>query len=123
MTNEPSSTEQRMLKLLRRLHAKTAQGQVQWEGTAKEGMFQSSFPNYVVRISVDSRGEGSAPDYFLTIRNAAGRVVESTSDVAIDQGMNGPPQAFPLMKELHDMARRQALGVDKALDSLLSELE
>ena len=111
-----------MLKLMQRLYAKTAAGQVQWERTANEDVFQSSFPSYVVRVSVEPSSNPEAPDYFLTIRDEHGRVIESTSDVAILQAIP-ESKAFTLMKELHDMARRQALGVDKALDSLLSELE
>jgi hypothetical protein len=123
MTNEALTTEQRMLKLLQRLHAKTAEGQVQWELTASENVFQSPFSNYVVRIVLKpSPNSGESPDYFLNIKGADGKIVESASDVAIEEAISGS-KAFALMKQLHDMARRQVLGVDEALDSLLSELE
>jgi hypothetical protein len=121
MTTELFSTEQKMLKLVQRLHAKTAAGQVPWEQTATEDVFQASFPNYVVRI-FRKPGSSAEPDYLLTIRDAVGKLIESTSDVAINEAISDA-KAFTLMKELHDMARRQVFGVDKALDSLLSELE
>ena len=111
-----------MLKLVQRLHGKTASGQVQWERTANEDVFQSSFPNYVVRVAVGPGPSSGSTEYFLTIRDEGGAVIESTSDRAISQALIAP-NAFTLMEELHTMARRQALGVDKALDSLLSELE
>jgi hypothetical protein len=121
MTAEEMTTEGRMLKLVQRLHAKTKAGEIQWERTSSRDTFQSAFPNYVVRVFVRTEPEES-PDYYVAIRDQAGTLIEQASDEAIDMAVPNA-KAYDLMTDLYTMARRQALGVDKALDSLLGELE
>lgn len=121
MANESLSTEARMLKLIQKLHANTVNGKVKWERTTSSNVFQASFSNYALRISVKQESS-EAPDYYLYIKDEQGITVESTSDTDIEQAIPGSG-AYKLMGALHEMARRQALGVDKALDSLLEELE
>ena len=121
MTTEGLTTEARMLKLVQRLHAKTQAGELQWEKTATANVFQAAFPSYVVRLSVQT-GVGGGTDYYVSIRDDAGNLIEQASDVTINSVMRGS-KVFELMSELYSMARRKAMGVDKALDSLLTELE
>jgi len=122
MTNEGLSTEARMLKLVRLLHAKTQAGELQWERTAYLNNFQSSFPSYVVRVSMKQGEADAGPDYYVAIRDQEGTLIERAGDADIERAVPNS-RAFVLMGELYSMARRQALGVNQALDSLLSELE
>lgn len=121
MANEALSTEARMFALITRLHANTAQGKIQWERTSAQEVYQASFPNYAVRVSRKQGDPDVGPDYFVSVRDEQGSVIESVGDVEVDQAVPNS-RAYQLMSELHAMARRRALGVDKALDSLLNEL-
>ncbi len=121
MTTEEMTTEGRMLKLVQRLYAKTEVGEIQWERTSARDTFQSAFPNYVVRVFVRTEPD-SSPDYYVAIRDQAGTLIEQANDGEIDAAIP-TAKAYHLMGGLYTMARRQALRVDKALDSLLGELE
>lgn len=121
MTNQSGRVEEKMLNLVLKLHAKTKEGQIKWERTASSNIFQYAFPSYVVRISV-KQGDADAPDYYITVKDSDGTTIESASDVSIGRAFPNA-KVFATMEELFTLARREALGVDQALDSLLSELE
>lgn len=115
------STEERLLKLVQGLLAKTKSGDVVWERTSATDVFQAAFPRYTVKVS--ERGDASEPlltNYVVSIFDEAGTIIERAS--YLDLGKSSQVNNFELMKELYSVARRQALGVDGALDTLLSEL-
>jgi len=60
-------------------------------------------------------------DFVISIINEYGSVVETSDDVALAQAFPSSG-VYAKMQELHELARREALGVDAALDSLLGEL-
>jgi hypothetical protein len=103
----------KMTRLLLELVEKTNNGSLRWEGTAAEGVYQVSFPNFTVQIS--ARGF----DFVLTIRNAEGTILEEAADTEFSNKIQNP---MATMNQLYVNARRQALGVDAALDNLLDEL-
>jgi hypothetical protein len=115
-------TEEKLLKLFQRLHAKTKAGEIKWEQTSRSDVFQTAFPNYVVKLSARPSDSGEAFDYFVSIVNENGVVLETASDIDISKAFPAV-EAYKTMRELYDMARREALGVNAALDSLLGELE
>ncbi|MGE5270661.1 MAG: hypothetical protein ACM3JG_13420 [Thiohalocapsa sp.] len=113
------------LQLLDRLIQKTDAGELAWEETAAGDAFQVSFPNYAVILS-----EAETPttiDYVVELVNADGRIIDRFSDVTLERtdpsSQRGGPRHFDRMKALFEVARRQALGVDKALDEILRELD
>ena len=73
--------------------------------------FRLPFPNYSIEIQRTRQG-----DLLLKIHNESGQVIEELSDSqAYTLGFKGMPQLF-------ELARRQAMNVDQALDELLGEL-
>jgi hypothetical protein len=115
------STEEKILKLVQRLHAKTGAGEIAWEKTAGKDVYLTAFPNYTVKVYTVSDIDSDDQVYFVSIVNETGTVIERASDVDVKKAF---PQAkaTQLIREIYTMARRQALGVDSALDSLLVEL-
>lgn len=116
------STEEKILKLVQRLHTKTKDGEIVWEKTGGKDVYQVAFPNYTVKVFCrPNGGDPTALDYIVSIVDEAGSVIERASDVDISSAF---PQvkALLMMRELYTLARRQALGVDSALDSLLADL-
>jgi hypothetical protein len=55
----------------------------------------------------------------LTVLNSDGTIIERATDTDFAKRLN---DASPVMSEMHSTARRQALGVDKAIEDILGEL-
>ncbi|HEX7004970.1 MAG TPA: hypothetical protein VF168_12365 [Trueperaceae bacterium] len=112
--------------LIRHLVEKTGTSAIQWEETESEGEFQASFSSaYSVRIETrESLSAEDTVDYVVSIFNADGKLVEELSDVdvasAYQRAYNA--SAFEGMRAMYEAARRQAMGVDEALDALISDL-
>ncbi len=110
-------------KLVVMLHQKTLDGKVKWEKTSKVGLFLATFSGSSVRMFTKENEDSPEDlDYYLTIYNAQGDRVEVVSDILLqraDEKFGG----YKLLSETYEMARRIALGVDDAIDALLSELD
>ena len=111
----------KMVYLVQKLYRRTDDGTAEWEETDIEGVFQAPFPEYTVRLSMHSP-DGHVPgseDYVLSILNARGLKIEEVSDVDLAEDL---ADSYEVMKHLYRAARRKAMGVDQALDSILSAL-
>jgi hypothetical protein len=108
----------KLTRLLLELAKRTRNGSFSWEPTAAEGVYQASFSRYTVQLSVQRTPVGSE-DYVLTILNSDGMVIERAADTDFANRLN---DALPVMSEMYSAARRQALGVDRAIEDILGEL-
>lgn len=110
-----------MVYLVQKLYGRTDDGSVEWGETEIEGVFQATFLEYIVCLSMQSP-DGHVPgseDYVLSILNAHGLKIEEVSDVDLAEDL---ADSYEVMKHLYKAARRKAMGVDQALDSILSSL-
>lgn len=113
----------KLYTLVQRVSAVTKTGMRLWRETEADEVFQLSFTEYSIRVRKgESRSSQGMPEYFLSILNAVGDVVEEIGD---EDGENPDVKAglYQEMKEIFETARRQAMGVDQALDSILNELD
>lgn len=112
--------------LVRRLLNGTKHGTILWEVTPEDEVFQTSIPNYSIRITYVRRlSDGSgAPvtDYIIQIYNQDARLIEEFSDVELSGETDDDTLAYGQMEEIYNYARRGALGLDKALDDILEAL-
>jgi len=92
---------------------KTHQGKIKWE-YAGANNFTAQFPDYVLRIEFDPGSE--SVDYQLHIVDQAGNIIETYTP-----GRRSP--ASDELANLYELARRQALKVDKMLDDLERRLK
>ena len=106
--------------LIQRLHSGTLKRKITWEPTSQDGVFQASFPGYSVLIS-ESAPDHDKPLQYLKIVNADGELIEAVNDEQIRPD-SPEDSAFVLMTDTYNSARSQAMGIDKALDSILSNL-
>lgn len=87
---------------------------------------KSCSPNYAVILSEDVLTDDRV-DYVVELMNADGRIIDRFSDVTLEgtdpSPGGGHPNHFVRMRELYETARRQAFGVDQALDEILKELD
>lgn len=107
-------------RLVETLHSKTAEGKLDW----READFQLVNEAYQIDLAMNSlrisktTNQDGAELIVINLLNSDGRIVESFSDEDIDTDH----RYYNMMKDLHEMASRRALGSDEVLDSILSEL-
>lgn len=117
----------KLASLACRLYQRTYDGEVDWEETASTGVYQASFADYSIIISLQPPQSGGDSDVKISIIDDVGNEVESFLDVdlesewLIDLGIIETP--FKIMKDTYDTARRAALGSEKAIDEILAVLE
>lgn len=120
-------TDPRLRLLVQRLHDKGLEGSVPWEKGLDEGIFQASFRDYSIKIlrqpTRHHTGDPDEEDIVLQIFNEKGELIEEVDDTSFKIGDFGPVYPFPFMAEIHAMARRAVMGVNKAVDSILEQLE
>jgi hypothetical protein len=120
-------TENKIVILVSKIETNTISNALTWEATAETNEFQTTLANFVVRIGEQfDREDPEHPDYVLKIIDQNGNTMESTTNsdlVKMEHTTFGERHPYEVMKSVFMLAKRQALGVDKALDSILSELE
>ena len=105
---------------MRRLLRKTELNEIHWETTTQPGVFQCAFPEYSIRIGIfkNPYKAGGLDDYVLLIFDSEGNTLEEVRAPKFPLLPEGEP-----LQVLHSLARRSALGADKAIDAILSALE
>jgi len=112
-------------RVVDRLVEKTENNEINWKESPITDVYQVSFLNYSVTISEVYNASQEVPDYVVSILNSEGKTVDSFSDVDLDRDrdMGSGGKYLKILRDLYQNARRQALGVDKALDEILNELD
>jgi hypothetical protein len=98
--------DDKIVRLVRLLFEKTKAGEIGWEETSNLNIFQCSVSNYSILISRQT----------LTVCDEEGKIIEEVDGLA-------PLQEGVRLSELFELARRQAMGVERALDEILLLLE
>jgi hypothetical protein len=112
-----ASEKEKLVQLARALFDKTTAGQLHWEPTANQNTFQLSLSNYSTLISKELDPDEPGHYILLRICNEEGQVIEELYEgEAVNAG-------FSDMRALFNLARRIAMGVDKALDEMLDVLK
>ena len=114
-------------KVVETIKRKTDSGTLRWSQTETSGIFQVAFPSYAVRISKKENNTSSFSTIVLgrdfhifSVYNDEGDIVESATTYEL---MKINDEAPAKMAELYETARRQAMGVEDALDSILDDLD
>lgn len=111
----------KVYRLIIRLDEKTKNGELKWESTITGGEFQVSFKDYSVGIVEYDNRRTNVIDMHLKIYDSKGELIEVASDTDFQDNPH-TPKAYDMFASIYDGARRMALGVDDALDAILSEL-
>lgn len=119
--------DNRLIKIVGRLREKTIRGELIWEATFDEGVFSLSFSNYSILISLKPTKAAEIPpdveDLVLTIVNNEGITIEEVRDIDFDKDDFDGEVPFMVMNDIYKNARRSAMGIDEAINSILAELE
>lgn len=121
--------DKKIEKLIEQLYRRTVERKIQWQKTADENVFLTAFPDYSMRILYRQRyhpllemskmlAHDYAPEitYILQIYDDAGDLIDEIKDNSLEQ------ESAEKLREIYKIARRNAMGVDKAIDKLLYEL-
>lgn len=115
----------RMKEVIKQLHRRTMEGDLPWEETEEEGVYQAAFPNSSVRLSERPAKNPDEPgmDYWVTIHNADGKLIDKVSDPDMRHDFEAEGvDSYDLLRELYNHARRTAMGVQDALSDILQRL-
>ena len=125
--SDPKALE-KALALVQRLHARTREGKIDWKDTNAETEVKVTLAPFVLQLrQVHDPDFPTEPDYELevveensdrTVELITNRTLRPVMDRLTEEGLN----PYRLMALTFEMARREALGVDNALDSILKDL-
>jgi hypothetical protein len=112
---------QKLLTLAQRLMALTEGSNIRWNVTDIDDHFTTVLTRGSISISRLGPESGA---YRLAVANDSGATLEEVVvEEEITYGMNDPRfELVDILPDLYDLARRQALNVEGALDSILDEL-
>lgn len=99
--------------ILQRLIARTEAGKVPWQITSDDQTFMVVYNNLSAIILIDD-----VRDKVLKIVDSSGNEIER-----LDEGTQSGREWRLQLSDLHQLARRSALGVERKLSDLLSEIE
>lgn len=119
-----STSDDRLVDLVEGLYAATIEKNMAWSESADEGKFQCRLGGVVVGIF---KMFEDGPDEFYTqieLRNLEGTILEEIWPGMIpgDESPKFGLKWYAVMDDLYNRARRQALGVEEAIDSILAVL-
>ncbi len=108
------------------LHQKTVKGEIDWKETVLNGEYQASFSNYSIQISlVNSQGSPEAC-VKMSVIGEGGDEIESFTDEDIElqwlSEFESNLSPYVMMHDTYGAARRLAVGAEKAINQILSEL-
>ena len=106
--------------LVEKLIERTDQGKVGWEITEESIIYQATFPSYSVRIAERTFPTRDDNEFVLTVYDDQGQTIDVVTESSLES--SGFRNAHERLEELHRAARRQARGVDRAIEELLAEL-
>ena len=117
--------DNKLIKMIGLLQRRTDEQKISWEQAVDEDVYQTAFPNYTVQLGYkESSTQFGDIDYFIRILDEDNKIVEEATDVDLhNELVNEDMNTYKVMENLYKSARRQAMGVDKEINSILSELE
>ena len=105
--------QEKLIALIETLAEKSETGALEWEAAASPNSYQTNFPHYTVAICEFKFGKL----YELRITNDQGELMETALD------SDFPAGTHQRLKTVFSGARRKVMGVDSALDEILSSLQ
>ena len=118
---------QKLADLAYMLYHRTRKASIDWKEAVTPGVYQASFSDYSIQISLHGSQNTSDSDVKISVINDNGNEIESFSDFDIERewlkkfGVEITP--FKIMYETYEIARRSALGTEQAINKILSELD
>ena len=110
---------QKSADLAYKLHQKTLEGSVDWKKAIVPGVYQASFSDNSIQISLNGSEKTNVK---ISVIDDNENEIESFSAGDIDSG-EAEFNPFDIMSDTYEIARRSALGSEQAINKILSELD
>jgi len=114
--------ESKQIQFVHGLCRKSANGNLRWASTGDENTFLAIFREYTVSIAryYDAARTPNGESYELRIVDAEGEEIDSfnSGEFAVDER----DLAERSLRELYNVARRKAYGVDEIYEKLLDQI-
>jgi hypothetical protein len=114
-------------RLIDLLLNRSKKNELEWREAVQKNAFQVSFRDNTVLIKrkASQTGDPDESDYEYQLINDEGKTVDSFTDVELMSTEDERAEKlswYRKSEELYDMARRTALGSEKVLNQILSDL-
>lgn len=108
-------------RVAERVAHKTLNGDLRWEDTEREGVYQTSFPEYTIRISKQkpTSTPSRAREIVITLHNDWGKPIGEITEEEYNQSGHSPE----LLHDMYRAAEQEALRLEASLDDVLKYLE
>ena len=116
--------DEKIVALVKKIDEKSIAGRVDWEKTVSDEEFQASLPSFVIRVRREYHNSPE-PDYVISLVDRNGTELESFDDSYVSRilkGIYSNENGYIYMERIFKSAKRRALGVDRAIDSIIDEL-
>lgn len=114
-------------QLIERLIEKSSDSSLNWEKVDGSDQFRLDLPNGIIILSKESVGVSTefspCTRYTLTILDIAGNTVDRIGFTRTNTMSPSTRVDFNLLSKLYEAASRGVRGVDRTIDSLLSDLK
>ncbi len=116
------------LALVQNLYARTREGEVDWQETGHDRTFEATLGDFVLRMTqVPDSDYPDQPDFELRVlsnltRKEIEKITNGSLRPVMDRSTAEGLNPYNLLDSTYEMARRKALGADRALESLLQSL-
>lgn len=118
------SANSRLAEMTNAIIQATMSGRIAWEKTSLNGIYATSIGSYIVHIEEQIRRGASMPDYFITLYDRGGEVVDRYCDPDLaSETAIGYDGFFNAMSALYRSAAQQASGTNEAIDEILRALQ
>jgi hypothetical protein len=115
---------EKQMRLVKKLVEMTNAGAIDWKPSLNSNTFQVSFRDNTLRITTKPSDTTADPDIEIQLLNGNGELVERFTDVDLQNEDNSEPAKwFKNMNSLYKVAQRTALGAEKILDEIISDLD
>lgn len=104
------------------LYFATIDNSIQWDKTVDDDTFQTSFDNYSVKLIL-WYDPPDTTEYSISIVDTEGKEIARIGPEDIPNNVTFKGKSpYAAFREMYEVARRTALGIEKALDDILQSL-
>jgi hypothetical protein len=108
-------------RVAKRVAYKTLDNELRWEDTERDGVYQTSFPEYTIRIEKQQLREDTAQptEIVITLHNDWGKAIGEITESEYAQ----TGHSTALLHEMYRAAEQRAMKLEESLDDVLKYLE
>ena len=108
-------------QLVYKIYEKTQSSALKWSEGPYENSFSVDFKSNSIVIYF-MRSSNSSSFYCIGVLNKDGEEIETITPASIKDYFKDPSQSVKFFLEIYQLARKQVLGIDNAVDNILKEL-